>query len=138
MNNRTFFYVNKGFVKIKLSQPINRSKYARALLIGHWGAIFAPVLLLNIISLGIIWYRLDDFPSIEELFIHTLATALLLLWYTLIQLLASSWAKDLGSSIAVGRILISIIENYQQEDGSILIPDILRNYMKGITSIGNK
>ena len=43
-----------------------------------------------------------------------------------------------GSSIAVGRILISIIENYQQEDGSILIPDILRNYMKGITSIGNK
>ncbi len=43
-----------------------------------------------------------------------------------------------GSSIAVGRILISIIENYQQEDGSILIPNILRNYMKGITSIGNK
>jgi len=43
-----------------------------------------------------------------------------------------------GSSIAVGRILISIIENYQQENGSILIPDILRNYMKGITSIGNK
>ena len=43
-----------------------------------------------------------------------------------------------GSSIAVGRILISIIENYQQEDGSILIPDILKNYMKGITSIGNK
>ena len=43
-----------------------------------------------------------------------------------------------GSSIAVGRILISIIENYQQEDGSILIPDILRNYMKGIISIGNK
>ena len=43
-----------------------------------------------------------------------------------------------GSSIAVGRILISVIENYQQEDGSITIPDILKNYMKGITSIGNK
>ena len=43
-----------------------------------------------------------------------------------------------GSSIAVGRILISVIENYQQEDGSITVPDILKNYMKGITSIGNK
>ena len=91
-----------GVLEIKLSQPITRPVYARALLIGHWGAIFVPVLLLNIISLGIIWYRLDDLPSIEELFIHTLATGLLLLWYTLIQLLASSWAKDLGSSIAVG------------------------------------
>jgi ABC-type transport system involved in multi-copper enzyme maturation permease subunit len=91
-----------GVLEIKLSQPISRSIYARALLIGHWGAIFAPVLLLNIMSLGIIWYRLDDIPSMEELFIHTLATGLLLLWYTLIQLLASSWAKDLGSSIAVG------------------------------------
>ena len=43
-----------------------------------------------------------------------------------------------GSSIAIGRILISIIENYQQENGTISIPDILKNYMKGITSIGNK
>ena len=43
-----------------------------------------------------------------------------------------------GSSIAIGRILISIIENYQQENGTISIPDILKNYMKGITSIGSK
>ena len=43
-----------------------------------------------------------------------------------------------GSSIAVGRILISIVENYQKEDGTISVPDILKNYMKGITSIGNK
>ncbi len=43
-----------------------------------------------------------------------------------------------GSSIAVGRILISIIENYQQEDGTISIPDILKNYMKGKSTIGNK
>ncbi len=43
-----------------------------------------------------------------------------------------------GSSIAVGRILISIIENYQQEDGTISVPDILKNYMKGIITIGSK
>lgn len=91
-----------GVLEIKLSQPINRSVFARALLIGHWGAIFLPVLILNIFSLLIIWYRLEDIPSIEELFIHTLGTALLLLWYTSMQLLASSWAKDIGSSIAVG------------------------------------
>lgn len=91
-----------GVLEVKLAQPIKRSTYARALLIGHWFAIFIPVLVLNIVSLAIIWYRMDDLPSIEELFIHTLATGLLLLWYTLIQLLASSWAKDMGASIAVG------------------------------------
>ncbi len=43
-----------------------------------------------------------------------------------------------GSSIAVGRILISIIENYQQEDGTISVPDILKDYMKGKITIGSK
>ena len=45
---------------------------------------------------------MGEFPSLEEYFIHTIATALLLLWYTSIQLLASSWARDVGSSIAIG------------------------------------
>lgn len=34
-----------------------------------------------------------------------------------------------GSSLAVGRTLIAIMENYQQKDGSIVIPDVLRKYM---------
>ena len=34
-----------------------------------------------------------------------------------------------GSGLAVGRTLISVIENYQQKDGSIKIPDVLRPYM---------
>ena len=91
-----------GVLEIKLSQPIARSKFARALLLGHWGAIFIPVMVLNIASILVIWYRLDDLPSTEEVLIHTLGTGLLLLWYTSIQLIASSWAKDLGASIAVG------------------------------------
>ena len=91
-----------GVLEVKLSQPINRSIFAKALLFGHWSAIFLPVMILNSIGLFVIWYRLGDLPSLEEFFIHTLGTALLLLWYTSIQLLASSWAKDLGSSIAVG------------------------------------
>jgi seryl-tRNA synthetase len=34
-----------------------------------------------------------------------------------------------GSGLAVGRTWIAVVENYQQEDGSILIPDVLRPYM---------
>ncbi len=40
-----------------------------------------------------------------------------------------------GSGLAVGRTLVAIIENYQQEDGSITIPDALIPYMGGITKI---
>ena len=40
-----------------------------------------------------------------------------------------------GSGLAVGRTLVAVIENYQQSDGSILIPEALRPYMKGIDRI---
>lgn len=43
-----------------------------------------------------------------------------------------------GSGVAVGRALIAVMENYQQEDGSIAIPDVLQSYMKGLKSIGGK
>ena len=36
-----------------------------------------------------------------------------------------------GSGIAVGRALIAVMENYQQEDGSILVPEVLRGYLGG-------
>jgi len=39
---------------------------------------------------------------------------------------------------AMGRMLIAIIENNQQEDGSIVVPKVLRKYMGGIEVIGNK
>tara|TARA_Y100001970_G_scaffold192672_1_gene234190 strand:- start:536 stop:1789 length:1254 start_codon:yes stop_codon:yes gene_type:complete len=41
-----------------------------------------------------------------------------------------------GSGLAVGRTLIAIIENYQQKDGSIMIPEVLRPYMNGEKKIG--
>lgn len=40
-----------------------------------------------------------------------------------------------GSGLAVGRTWIAILENYQQVDGSIEIPEILHQYMNGITTI---
>ena len=40
-----------------------------------------------------------------------------------------------GSGVAVGRALIAVIENYQNEDGSVTIPEALRPYMGGLEKI---
>jgi len=40
-----------------------------------------------------------------------------------------------GSGLAVGRTLVAVLENYQQEDGSISIPEALRSYMGGMDAI---
>lgn len=40
-----------------------------------------------------------------------------------------------GSGVAAGRALIAVIENYQQADGSIRVPDVLQPYMNGLTVI---
>ena len=42
-----------------------------------------------------------------------------------------------GSGLAIGRTLIAIMENYQQEDGSIIIPDVIRPYMNNIEKISS-
>jgi len=41
-----------------------------------------------------------------------------------------------GSGVAVGRALIAVLENYQEEDGSVTVPEVLRPYMGGLTRIG--
>src|SRR5690348_3375531 len=41
-----------------------------------------------------------------------------------------------GSGLAIGRTWIAVLENYQQEDGSILVPEVLRPYMGGLEQIG--
>ena len=40
-----------------------------------------------------------------------------------------------GSGLAVGRTLLAILENYQQEDGSVLVPEVLKPYMGGLEKI---
>ena len=40
-----------------------------------------------------------------------------------------------GSGLAVGRTLIAILENYQKDDGSIEIPEVLRPYMNNLDKI---
>jgi len=40
-----------------------------------------------------------------------------------------------GSGLAVGRTLVAVLENYQQSDGSVLIPEVLLPYMGGLTQL---
>ena len=40
-----------------------------------------------------------------------------------------------GSGLAVGRTLVAVLENYQQADGSVVIPEVLRPYMGGLTKL---
>jgi seryl-tRNA synthetase len=43
-----------------------------------------------------------------------------------------------SSALATGRTIVAILENYQQEDGSIIVPEVLRKYMGGIKKITSK
>ncbi len=42
-----------------------------------------------------------------------------------------------GSGLAVGRTLIAVLENYQNSDGSVNIPDVLKPYMNNLDKISN-
>jgi len=43
-----------------------------------------------------------------------------------------------GSGLAIGRTLIAVLENYQQKDGSIIVPKVLRPYMNNLELISAK
>ena len=40
-----------------------------------------------------------------------------------------------GSGVAVGRAMVAVLENYQQADGSVIVPEVLRPYMGGVARI---
>jgi seryl-tRNA synthetase len=40
-----------------------------------------------------------------------------------------------GSGLAVGRALVAVLENYQNADGSVTVPEVLRPYMGGVTEL---
>jgi seryl-tRNA synthetase len=43
-----------------------------------------------------------------------------------------------GSGLAVGRTLVAILENYQNPDGTVTIPEMLRPYMGGLTQLAKE
>ena len=40
-----------------------------------------------------------------------------------------------GSGLAVGRTLVAVLENYQQADGTVVVPEVLKPYMGGVDVI---
>ena len=91
-----------GVLSLELSQPIPRIDLALSLLLGVWGAVLIPTVIFSVIGMVAIYSQNGNWPSLSESFMFIFATALLLYWYASLQLLASSWAKDMGGAIALG------------------------------------
>jgi ABC-type transport system involved in multi-copper enzyme maturation permease subunit len=91
-----------GVLEIKLSQPMQRSHQSLSLVVGHWLAILIPTWILWAISYVIVNYRMGDWPSIIDALTSFISVALILLWYVLFSLIASSHAREQGTSIAFG------------------------------------
>ncbi len=43
-----------------------------------------------------------------------------------------------GSGLAAGRTLVAVMENYQDKDGNVHVPEVLRPYMNGLAMIGKE
>lgn len=91
-----------GELAIELAQPIDRTDLARSQLQGLWFAVFIPTALACMIGVALINAQMDAWPTAGEFVYFLIPTALVIYWYACIQLLASSIAKDLGSSVTLG------------------------------------
>ena len=91
-----------GVLEIKLSQPMLRKQQSTAIILGHWFSILVPTWILWLISFIIVNYRIGDWPSLMDGIISFSAVALILLWYVLFSLVASTYAKEQGTSVAFG------------------------------------
>ena len=91
-----------GVLEVKLSQPLPRQKQSIGIALGHWLAILIPVWLLWLISIIIACYRLDMTPEIMETVASFISVGLILFWYVIFSLIASTYSKDQGTSIAFG------------------------------------
>ncbi len=91
-----------GVLSVELSQPISRTELGISMLLGTWGTVMIPTIIFSLLGIIAIHEQMGMWPQIYETFIFLISTMLLLYWYAAIQLLASSWAKDMGGAIALG------------------------------------
>lgn len=89
-----------GVLELRLSQPMPRWRQGTVFVLGHWMSIALPVTLLIIVSMMLVGYRSEMWISFSDAIVFIIAAALVLLWYTVFALLASSIAKEQGSAIA--------------------------------------
>ena len=91
-----------GELAIDLSQPMGRTDYALSQLLGVWMAAMSPTALGLVLGIFLIQQQMDMWPSLGDVAMLFIATGLLLWWYTCLQLLASTLARDIGSSVTIG------------------------------------
>lgn len=90
-----------GVLEVRLSQPMPRWRQGVVMIIGHWTSIAFPVTFLLFISMLLVGYRSDMWIPLGDAIIYVVAAMLVLLWYTVFALLASSIAREQGSAIAL-------------------------------------
>ena len=91
-----------GVLEVKLSQPMPRQMQSAGIAIGHWSAILVPVWILWLTSIMIASYRLEMSPSFLATIASFASVGLILFWYVMFSLIASTYSKDQGTSIAFG------------------------------------
>jgi len=91
-----------GMLEVQLAQPMPRAHQAAALIIGHAQAILLPVYALLLITVVVVNHRMDAWPSLTEMLVYAVSTGLIVLWYTLFALLASTTAREQGTAVAFG------------------------------------
>ena len=91
-----------GVLEVKLSQPMPRQEQSFGIVLGHWLAILIPVWILWLISTLIVIYRLETSVVFVETLASFVSVALILFWYVIFSLIASTYSKDQGTSIAFG------------------------------------
>ena len=91
-----------GVLEIRLSQPMPRAHQSLAMILGSWKAILIPTWILLIISVFIVRYRMGEWISFADFLVYFSSTALILLWYILFTLLASSYTREQGTAISFG------------------------------------
>ena len=91
-----------GVLELRLSQPMPRAHQSLAMILGSWKAILIPTWILLIISVFIVRYRMGGWISFADFLVYFSSTALILLWYILFTLLASSYTREQGTAISFG------------------------------------
>lgn len=91
-----------GVLELRLSQPMPRSHQALSIALGAWKAILIPTWLLLLLSLIIVRYRMGEWISPVDFIVYFVSTALILLWYVLFTLMASSFTREQATSISFG------------------------------------
>ncbi len=93
---------SSGVLEVRLGRAMSRQRQTAVLLASHLTTAVLPVLALSCLAVVIVQQRTGEWPSFADVVVFLTATALVVAWYTVIALLASSYARDQGTAIAMG------------------------------------